>query len=75
MITSFEQMLQAVTDCPVPKVAVVAPETAGILEAVKRAGEGNIARPLLVGRRSLIEPLADQAGLDLSESDLVGCSR
>ena len=74
MITSFEQMLQAVTDCPVPKVAVVAPETAGILEAVKRAGEGNIARPLLIGRKSLIEPLADRAGLDLSESDLVNAT-
>jgi len=71
MITRFEQITEAVADYPLRTVAVAVAEKKPIIEAVKVAMEMDIARPLLVGRREVIEPLAQEVGLDLAGIELI----
>jgi phosphate butyryltransferase len=71
MISTFQQVLETVANYPVRTVAVVAPEKVGILQSLKQAMDNDIARPLLTGTRTVIEPLADEVGLDLDGVELL----
>lgn len=71
MITTFEQILQAVADRPRQIVAVAVAHQRSVLEAVKDAQERDIADPLLVGNRPLIEELAREIDLDLSDLEVI----
>ena len=71
MITSFDQLLDAIAEYPVRTVAVAVAEKEGILSAVADAMRLNVARPLLVGRRAAIEQAACAAGLPLDGVEIV----
>jgi len=71
MITEFEQIIEATADYPLRTVAVAVAEKKPIIEAVKTAMKMDMARPLLVGRREVIEPLAEEVGLDLAEIEII----
>jgi len=71
MITSFEQILQAVADRPRQIVAVAAAHERSVLAAVKEARERDIADPLLVGNRRQIEEVAREIDLSLSGVEVI----
>lgn len=71
MITRFEQILDAVADHPMCTVAISVAEHKSVLEAAKDAFDKNIARPLLFGRSSVIEPMADEVELTLTGDEIV----
>ena len=71
MITTFEQILQAVADRRRQIVAVAVAHQRSVLEAVKDAQKRGIADPLLVGNRPLIEELAHEIDLDLSDLEVI----
>lgn len=71
MITSFEQILQAVAERPRQIVAVAVAHKRGVLEAVKEARQRGIADLLLVGNKPQIEELAHEIDLDLSGVEVI----
>ena len=71
MMTTFDQMVQAVRERPMKTVAVAVAEHESVLSAVKQAAEMGIAEAVLVGGRDEIEPEAEKAGLDLSQVALI----
>jgi len=65
-MTTLDEILQAVKDHPVLRMAVAAAASESVLEAVKQAQAQSIAEPLLVGDEKRIRELAARVGLDLS---------
>ncbi|MFO7900826.1 MAG: bifunctional enoyl-CoA hydratase/phosphate acetyltransferase [Planctomycetota bacterium] len=59
------EVVGAVAEYPVKRVAVAAAGDRRVIEAVKRAADENIARAVLVGDAERIRSLADAAGLEL----------
>lgn len=71
MITSLDQVVEAIREFPRMTVAVAAAESGTALEAVIRAREQDIAEPLLVGDRGRIEALASERSLDLAGVEIL----
>lgn len=71
MIRNLDQVVEAVQEYPLSRVAVAAAESGTALEAVIRGREQDIAEPLLVGHRAKIEALAEERGLDLSGVEII----
>lgn len=71
MITRFEQILDAVAEHPISTVAISVAEQKSVLEAAREALDKNIARPLFFGRASIIEPMAEEAGITLAGDEIV----
>jgi len=64
MITSLNDLYDAVKEKPVKKIAIATPEDEGIIKLVKNATEIGIAKFILVGDASKIRELLHAEGLD-----------
>ncbi|MFQ6097408.1 MAG: bifunctional enoyl-CoA hydratase/phosphate acetyltransferase [Armatimonadota bacterium] len=71
MITRLDEILDAVADHPVRRVAVAAAESESVLAAVKDAREKEVATPVLVGDEREVCSMAERVGLDLADVPLV----
>jgi phosphate butyryltransferase len=67
----LSEMVDAVKDYPVKRVAVAAAADTTVLEAVKMAIEQEVAIAVLVGDAKGIAECAEQVGLRLGESDVI----
>jgi len=65
------EIVAAVKDYPIKRVAVAAAADRTILDAVKMATEGGIATAVLVGDEKAIRAYAEQTGLSLAKDDVV----
>lgn len=70
-ITTLQQVVDATKEHPIRTVAVAVAEQESVLESVRDALAGDIARPLLFGCRTDIEAKAAQVGLDLQQVEIV----
>lgn len=67
----LEEVVDAVKEYPIKRVAVAAAEDRTVIEAVKRATEGGVAQATLVGDEKQIRELAERAGLALGEDEVI----
>ncbi len=65
------EIVDAVKDYPVKRVAVAAAADSTVIEAIKMAIEDNVATAILVGDEKVIRSCAEQAGLILNNQDIV----
>lgn len=71
MITRLDEIVDAIQEYPVQRVAVAAAESRTVLEAVRDARARDIASPLLVGHDAAIRGIAEQIDLDLSDVPII----
>ncbi len=71
MITQFDQVFDAVAERRTFTVAVAVAETISVMQAVKDAVDRDIAWPLLVGDSAIIQSLAGDVGMDLTDIEVV----
>jgi len=67
----LSEILDAVREYPVKRVAVAAAEDATVVDAVKRAADGEVAEATLVGDEKRIRELGERAGLKLGKDEVV----
>jgi phosphate butyryltransferase len=67
----LSEIVAAVKDYPVKRVAVAAAADPTVIEAVKMAAEGNVATAVLVGDEKIIREYAEQMDLILAKNDVV----
>jgi len=68
---TLRQIVEAVKEYPIKRVAVAAADDPTVVEAVKRAADGDVARAVLVGDEKTIRKLAEQADLELEKDEVV----
>jgi phosphate butyryltransferase len=68
---TLQEIIDAVQQYPVKRVAVAAAEDARVIEAVHRAAEENVAETVLVGDEARIRRLAEEAGHDVDAGGVV----
>jgi len=71
MITTLDDIVEAVRNRPMKTVAVAVAEHESVLSAVKQAGEWGIAEAVLVGDQDEIRAAAEKAELDLADVSLI----
>ena len=71
MFRSFDELLDAARARGPVSIAVAAAHDPDVIEALKRAGELQLAEGILVGKGSEIRALARAAGLDLPDNQIV----
>jgi len=71
MITSFDEILQAVKTRPKKTIAVAMADEAEVLAAVSQANKEGLADAVLVGDKSSIIRLSEQHEIDISKFDIV----
>ncbi len=71
MITSLDQIVEAVRSRPMKTVAVAVAEHESVLSAIEQAAEAGIAEAVLVGDRDEIAAAAEKAGLDLADVSVI----
>jgi len=67
----LSEIVTAVKDYPVKRVAVAAAADPTVIEAVKAATEASVATAVLVGDETVIREYAEQTDLTLSKDDVV----
>jgi len=67
----LERLLQAVSSMPALKTAVVHPAGASALQGAIEAAEEGLIIPILIGPQNRIESAAKDAGLDISQYELL----
>ena len=67
----LSEIVAAVKDYPVKRVAVAAAEDLMVLEAVKAATQASVATAVLVGDEKVIRAYAEQIDLTLTKDDVV----
>lgn len=67
----LSEIVAAVKDYPVKRVAVAAAEDLTVIEAIKAAIEGNVATAILIGDEKTICTYAEQTGLHLAKEDVI----
>ncbi len=67
----LSEIVAAVKDYPVKRVAVAAAADPTVIEAVKAATEASVATAVLVGDETVIREYAEQTDLTLSKDDVV----
>jgi phosphate butyryltransferase len=70
-ITTLEQMREAAKGMDAPKVAIAIAEDPGILSAIRRAQDENLARGILTGDAAKIEEIAEQHAISLEGFELL----
>lgn len=70
-ITNFSELLEAVRDVPVQRVAVAAANSDVCMGGVKAAMERGLAAPVLFGDARRMAELCEQQGLDLRDIEAV----
>ena len=68
---TFDEIVEAVRDYPVRKVAVACADDASVLEAVREARRLRIAEAVLIGDARRIQEVAREAGMDLPPGTVV----
>ena len=71
MNKSFDDLLAAVSECPIKKVAVACAQDDAVLEAVKAAKEKGIADAILVGDEEKIRTIANVMKMDLTGFQII----
>ena len=71
MITTLDQLLDAIADYPTKTIAVAVAEQESVLSAVKEARDRNIANARLIGDKAKIEALAAKVGLTMEGIQIV----
>lgn len=71
MSKTFDDLLAAVSECPMKKVAVACAQDDAVLEAVKAAKERGIADAILVGDEDKIRTIANVVKMDLSQFRII----
>lgn len=71
MITSFDQLMEAARTGPRRKVAVAVAQDTEVLSALHDARQNGIADAILVGDEQKIISIAQQAGIDLGDWEIV----
>ena len=71
MSKSFDDLLAAVSECPMKKVAVACAQDDAVLEAVKAAKERGIADAILVGDEEKIRTIANVMKMDLTGFQII----
>lgn len=71
MLTSFKDMIQAVSAEPPRRVAIAAANDATIVEALKHAVDEKIAIPVFVGNKEEISGYAAECGLALADDQIL----
>ena len=71
MSKSFDDLLAAVSECPMKKVAVACAQDDAVLEAVKAAKERGIADAILVGDEEKIRTIANVMKMDLTDFQII----
>jgi phosphate butyryltransferase len=71
MIETLDDIVEAVRNRPIKKIAVAVAEHESILGAVRQAAEWGIAEAVLVGDRDEIAVAAEKAELDLADVSVV----
>jgi phosphate butyryltransferase len=67
----LSEIVAAVKDYSVKRVAVAAAEDLTVIEAIKAAIEGNVATAILIGDEKTICAYAEQTGLSLAKEDVI----
>ncbi|MDT8302025.1 MAG: phosphate acyltransferase, partial [Sedimentisphaerales bacterium] len=67
----LSEIVAAVNDYPVKRVAVAAAEDLTVIEAIKAATDKNVATAILIGDEKTIRTYAEQTGLHLSKNDVI----
>ncbi len=67
----LEEILDAVREYPIKRVAVAAAEDRTVVEAVKLAADGDVAETVLGGDERRIRQLAERAGFRLGKNQVV----
>jgi len=68
---TLDEIVRAVDDYPIKRVAVAAAADPTVIDAVKRARDANIAETVLVGNAAAIRELAEQAALELGKDEVL----
>ena len=71
MSKTFDDLLAAVSECPMKKVAVACAQDDAVLEAVKAAKERGIADAILVGDEEKIRTIANVMKMDLADFQII----
>ncbi len=71
MNKTFEDLLAAVAECPMKKVAVACAQDDAVLEAVKAAKERGIADAILVGDEAKIRTIARVIKMNINEFQII----
>ena len=71
MITRLEQIVDAVRDRPVQRVAVAAAQSSSVMEALRDARARDIATPVLVGDEDAVRRVAEQIDFDLTDVPII----
>ena len=70
-LTRIDQILDAIREHPIKRVAVASGAMASVIEAADRAGREHMAETILVGDQPATEALARELGVDLGATELV----
>ncbi len=70
-IQNFDQLLAVVKSQPRKRIAIACGDMKSIVEAAARAEAENVADAILFGDRAATEKAAQQAGVDLSDTELI----
>ncbi|NLL77338.1 MAG: phosphate butyryltransferase [Clostridiales bacterium] len=71
MSKTFDELISRVTEIPMKKVSVAVAQDTAVLEAVRAAKDRKIADAILVGDEVKIKNVADSAGIDIGDFELV----
>ena len=74
MVTSLRSLHELAQKGTPRTIAVAWPHDEDVLVSLDRASAGGLVRPLLVGRRSVIDPLSARIGLTRPPGELVECA-
>lgn len=70
-IKTFDQILERIHDHPIKRVAIACGDMLSVLEAASMAEDARVADAILVGDQARTEAIAAQAGVDISQAELV----
>jgi phosphate butyryltransferase len=70
-LTQLDQILEEAVKRPSHKIAVAVAQDTEVLEAVHEAKERGMIDPILTGNKWLMEPIAEKAGIDLSDFEII----
>ena len=73
MVTSLRALCELALAGPPRAIAAAWPHDEDVLVSLDRAASAGLVRPLLVGRRSVIEPLCARIGLTRPPGEIVDC--
>lgn len=71
MISNLSELIKRVNSNPPKTIVVAAAEDEAVLKAIKSAVDKNVAIPILVGNKAMIEAIAESIHFDLSGIEVI----